>query len=607
MKKIIAILFCITALSGHAQKIENIKIDQKGGELILQYDLTGAETDTFEVSVFYSDNNTDWKKLQKAYGAVGDSVLIGNEKKVVLWIDHLEGLKDKMFFKIEAEYYAVDQKEMGNVKDKNGYMYNWLRIGKTKWMTENLKKNKSDDNCGGFYNNSNARNACPDGWHLPSDEEWMELELNYGVNPDKVKEHGLREINLDKLGGSGFIIEECKYDASLYPNQKALAFWTSTENKMLYTGYSQKYFARIIRLDENKISKELRDKSEELNVRCVQSSVYLAKIEASTQATIKLNSVSGVTNHPFSGDEVRWQYLGDAIWMKNDIKGTYLYKEAEDQCPAGWRLPVREEWESLLNEYKPGIVLDNEGEILNERLSIDGIWGFNLTNDDYWMDINYYTYNTYWINEDDKADSRKLREFVSNKRGLVEWTDKQTNERGKVRCLLDDKDYITKMKAIKSSTFVDQRDNQEYGMVEIDGTTWMSENLNVDLGENSMCRNNIKNNCKLFGHMYNIEVAENACPDGWRLPSKDEWKYLLINKAANNLKILYPFGGTGFDLLLGGELFYDEENKTDIYSANYLLMDEDKPAFYFINSKGKVEFNDRAKRRDYYYIRCVKK
>lgn len=607
MKNIIAILFCLTALSGFGQKIENIKIDQKGGELILQYDLMGTEDDVFEVNVFYSDNNTDWKKLKKVYGDVGDSIFIGNNKKVVLWLDHLEGLKDKMFFKIEAEFYTVDQKEMGNVKDENGYMYNWLRIGKTKWMTENLKKNKTDDNCGGFYNNSSARNACPDGWHLPTDNEWMELELNYGVDPEKVKEHGLREIDLNKLGNSGFILEKCKYSAPLYPIQKGLAFWTSTENKMLYTGYSQKYFARIIRLDEHKISKELRDKSEELNVRCVQSSVFLANIETSIEANINLGSVSGVSNHPFSGEELHWQYLGDAIWMKNDIKGTYLYKEAEDQCPAGWRLPDREEWESLLNAYKPGIELENEGEILNQRLSVDGIWGFNLTNDDYWMDINYYTYNTYWINEDDKADSRKLREFVSNKRGLVEWIDKQTNERGRVRCLLDDKDYITKMKKIKSSTFVDKRDNQEYGVVEIDGTTWMSENLNFDLGENSMCRNNIKNNCDLFGHLYNIEVAEDACPDGWRLPSKAEWKYLLINKAANNLKILYPFGGTGFDLLLGGELIYDEENKTDIYTANYLLMNEDKPAFYFINSKGKVEFNDRARRRDYYYIRCVKK
>ena len=100
-----------------------------------------------------------------------------------------------------------------------------------------------------------------------------------------------------------------------------------------------------------------------------------------------------------------------------------------------------------------------------------------------------------------------MREFLSNKRGLVEWTDKQTNEKGKVRCLLDDKDYITKMKEIKNGSFVDKRDNQEYGLVEINGTTWMSKNLNYTIPENSMCRNNIKNNCDLFG---STEGANNA-------------------------------------------------------------------------------------------------
>ena len=240
-------------------------------------------------------------------------------------------------------------------------------------------------------------------------------------------------------------------------------------------------------------------------------------------------------------------------------------------------------------------------------MGVDGIWGFNLSSNDYWMDINYYTYNTYWINENDKADSRKLREFVSSKRGLIEWVDKQTNEKGKVRCLLDDKDYITKMNDIKTGTFIDKRDKQEYGFVEIENKVWMSDNLNYDLGENSMCRNNIKSDCDLFGHMYNIEVLNNGCPDGWRIPTYEEWKYLLINKAANNLKILFPFGGTGFDLLLGGEMTYDEESKMDTYSAKYLFTTDDKPGYYLINSKEEVEMNEKAKKKDFYYVRCIKK
>ena len=117
-----------------------------------------------------------------------------------------------------------------------------------------------------------------------------------------------------------------------------------------------------------------------------------------------------------------------------------------------------------------------------------------------------------------------------------------------MRCVLDNVDYISKKDAIKKGTLIDKRDNKEYGFVEIDDQVWMSENLSFDLGENSSCRDNIMTDCDLFGHMYNLKVVNSGCPDGWRLPTSKEWKYLLINKAANNLKILYPFGGTGFNL-----------------------------------------------------------
>ena len=607
MKYLITLLFCFTVVSMNAQKIDNLKIEQKGGELSFHYDLNGSSEDIFKVSVLYSANNQDWKVIDKVYGDVGDSILSGTTKKFVLWVDHIENVKSKMYFKILAEYYTVDQKKEGNLTDKNGYSYNWVRYGKTKWMIQNLKSAKTDGDCGGYFNNSNAIKACPDGWLLPTDEDWMALEVEFGVKKEKVKEHGLREINLNDLSNTGFFVEECNYNVALYPNQKALAFWTSSENKMLYTGYSDKYFARIIRLEENKITKELRNKTEELNVRCVQSSIYLASIEAVAEIEIDMNPVIGLTNHPFTGEKLEWQYIANNIWLKNDIRGSYLYKESSNVCPTGWRMPVREEWENLLKEFKPSVNVENKNEILHDRLSTSGVWSFNLTNNDYWMTIDYYTYNTYWINKNDKADSRKLRAFLSNKRGLTTWTDKQANEKAKVRCLLDSKDFINKRKSINSETFIDSRDNKEYGSVEIDGTNWMAENLSYNLGENSACRDNINTDCALFGHMYNLEVMNNGCPDGWRLPTSEEWKYILINKAANNLKILYPFGGTGFNLLLGGEVEIAKDEKTEIFTANYLFVNAGKAGYYHIDSEGKVELNEKAKKKDFYYVRCIKK
>ncbi|NOQ27237.1 MAG: hypothetical protein GQ564_17895 [Bacteroidales bacterium] len=607
MKYFITILFCITAITINAQSIENFKSEQKGGELLFHYDLKGSKEDLFKVSFMYSTNDKDWLKLDKIYRDVGDSILTGNDKNAVLWLDHLPNITEKIFFKVVAEYYTINDEKEGILSDKVGNTYNWVRIGKNNWMTHNLKIEKTDDNCGGYFNNSNARNACPDNWQLPSDEDWMALEVVYGVNKAKVKEHGLREINITELVNAGFNIEECKYQASLYPNQKAIAFWTSSQNKMLYTGYSDKYFARIVRLNENKISKELRMKTEELNVRCVQSAIYLAKIEANIETILKLNPVSGVTKHPFTGEKLEWQYIGGAIWQKHDITGSYMYKETSDRCPTGWRIPEKEEWEKLLKEFKPSIKLTNHKEVLSDRLSASGLWSFNLSSNDYWLNTHYYTYNTFWINEKDKEDSEKTMSFPSNKKGEAEWVKKQTNEKAKVRCVLDNVDYISKKDAIKKGTIIDKRDNKEYGFVEIDDQVWLSENLSFDLGENSSCRDNIKTDCDLFGHMYKLEVVNSGCPDGWRLPTSKEWKYLLINKAANNLKILYPFGGTGFNLLLGSEMVYDEEKKSDYYTAKYLFNDGEKTGYYYINSYGKVELNEKAKKKDSYYVRCIKK
>ena len=166
MKYLITLIMCFVVLYSTAQKIENIQIEQKGGELLVQYDLNGTVDNIFKINIQYSADKQNWNVVDKVYGDVGDSITAGQAKKAVIWIDNLKDVKNKMSFKILAEYYTVDQKEEGNLKDKNEYIYNWVRVGKTKWMTQNLKTSISDPDCGGLFNSANARNSCPDGWQL---------------------------------------------------------------------------------------------------------------------------------------------------------------------------------------------------------------------------------------------------------------------------------------------------------------------------------------------------------------------------------------------------------------------------------------------------------
>lgn len=65
----------------------------------------------------------------------------------------------------------------------------------------------------------------------------------------------------------------------------------------------------------------------------------------------------------------------------------------------------------------------------------------------------------------------------------------------------------------------------DFKFVEIGNQIWMAENLNIAT-PNSWCLYNRKENCQLYGRVYNWYDAMSACPTGWHLPSDEEWMEL---------------------------------------------------------------------------------
>lgn len=120
-------------------------------------------------------------------------------------------------------------KEYGSVTDIEGNTYQTIKIGNQWWMVENLKVTKyrddtpipqvlladsvvwKEDTLGAYSLNdvipgapgllynwhtiSNARGIAPAGWHVPSDEEWKELEKYLGMTQEEADKSNFRGID----------------------------------------------------------------------------------------------------------------------------------------------------------------------------------------------------------------------------------------------------------------------------------------------------------------------------------------------------------------------------------------------------------------------------
>lgn len=99
---------------------------------------------------------------------------------------------------------AFAQNETGSFTDtRDGQVYTTVQIGDHWWMSQNLnfatenswwydEKKENGDIYGRLYTYADAKKACPVGWHLPSDDEWKQLEQSLGLAENETWKKGWR-------------------------------------------------------------------------------------------------------------------------------------------------------------------------------------------------------------------------------------------------------------------------------------------------------------------------------------------------------------------------------------------------------------------------------
>jgi len=511
--------------------------------------------------------------------------------------------------------------EADSITDIDGNTYKTVQIGNQWWMAENLQvthyrngeaiANVTDYRAwtnlitGAFcnYNNNEAnvatygrlynwyavndiRNISPAGWHVPSDEEWKQLEIFLGMSQSvadgsgfrgiteggKMKESGTSHWLSPNTGANnsssftalpgGFRDENGNYqDLGSHAN-----FWSSTEDYSDDDNNDAWY--RYLTYGYANICRENYYKRNGFSVRCVRSegpenappfasfNVVPSSGPISTQFQF---DASGSTDKedPTSSLQIRWDWENDGTWDTSysttktathsyATAGTYTIKlevkdtgsltttttrqlvVTADNTPPTASFSISPSTGTTATNFQFDASGCTDAQDITNSLQVRWDW----TSDGSW-DTNYTTTKTA-THQFGSAGTYIVTLQVKDTGGLTNTTTKTVEVTNTI---------------YETGTLIDI-DGNVYQTIKIGNQWWMAENLKVthyrngdaipnyiDYGlwasptSGAYCNfNNDELNAAIYGRLYNgLAVLDNRniAPIDWQIPSDYDWQVLV--------------------------------------------------------------------------------
>ena len=387
-----------------------------------------------------------------------------------------------------------------------------------------------------MYIEAKDKKACPFEWHIASKKEWETL--------------------LEYVGGQCFAGFTLKAQEGWGDDYTFDAFGlgikpTDGKDARFLIGGNQKgeIKGRVVFAKGSNIAKFEDDTTNTSGILCMKG-----RLEDDTLSLMNSSLEYGQFTDSRDNKTYKTINIGPAQWMAENLNYVtdssichnysqqgfpcarygrfYLFDEAKTACPTGWRLPTKADFDTLIYITTPTKHSTNLVSAENPRYSGNNSSGFSLVTmgslwngRDYFDEKGAYLWTSTGIG-DSFTYALSVYRF-DNSLDTVQFSKvfNKINTKLNIRCISE-----TKVKYGYQGTYgtlTDNRDGHEYKTVEINGATWMAENLNY-ASDNSTC---LHDSCSYFGMHYTYPFSsaesESLCPEGWHIATTADWDSLL--------------------------------------------------------------------------------